>query len=270
MYQGYFAITEGTYVDYNTVTCLSPSNYQLPPRGMLPFSVPFGIAMEDDEYNPFTETTHFFSFYSPPEVKSLSEKEVKTNQIIPIMLKASKEKDKTFTTPSATVHEEEYVILNNNGSDKLKSTKVSTKYQPILCRFGRFGVTEAEYLNRTNIKCNTPKIEDDSDIGYEEIDVDVAENGVDFVKAGKLTMKGPNSGKMIWVYLLIILLIAVLLIALIALIIAYWEKIKAQYQGISANQGDEPHTTNKHLKYLIQNNQEDNPIPGGDGFNNFP
>ena len=182
------------------------------------------------------------------------------------MLKASKEKDKTFTTPSATVHEEEYVILNNNGSDKLKSSKVSVKYQPILCRFGRFGVTEAEYLNRTNIKCNTPKIEDDSDIGYEEIDVDVAENGVDFVKAGKLTMKGPNSGKMIWVYLLIILLIAVLLIALIALIMAYWNKIIAQYQGISANQGDEPHTTNKHLKYLIQNNPEENAMGGGDNL----
>ena len=267
---GYFAITEATYVDYNTLTCLSPSNYQLPPRGMLPFSVPFGVAMEDDEYNPFTETSHFFSFYSPPEVISLSEKEVKTNQVIPLMLKASKEKDKTFTTPSATVHEEEYVILNNNGSDKLKSSKVSVKYQPILCRFGRFGVTEAEYLNRTNIRCNTPKIEDDSDIGYEEIDVDVGENGVDFVKAGKLTMKGPNSGKMIWVYLLIILLIAILLIALIAFIMAYWNKIISQYQGINANQGDEPHTTNKHLKYLIQNNTDDNNPIGGDGFNNYP
>ena len=95
-------------------------------------------------------------------------------------------------------------------------------------------------------------------------------NGVDFVKAGKLTMKGPNSGKMIWVYLLIILLIAILLIALIAFIMAYWNKIISQYQGINANQGDEPHTTNKHLKYLIQNNPDDNNPIGGDGFNNYP
>ena len=34
---------------------------------------------------------------------------------------------------------------------ELKKNKVTVKYQPILCRFGRFGVTEAEYFNRTNI-----------------------------------------------------------------------------------------------------------------------
>ena len=251
---GYFAITEGTYVDYNHITCPSPSNYQLPPRGMLPFSVPFGVAMEDDDYNPFTETSHFFSFYSQPEIKSISEKEVKTNQVIPLILKASKVKDKTFTTPSATINEEEFIVLANDGTERLKKNKVTVKYQPILCRFGRFGVTEAEYFNRTNIKCNTPKIEDDSDIGYEEVDVDVAENGVDFVKAGKLTMKGPNSGKMIFVYLLIVLLVAILLIALLALLIAFFSKIR--YIGVGPNEDNDPHTRNKVLKYLNQGNDE--------------
>ena len=269
---GYFAVTEATYVDYNHITCLSPSDYQLPPRGMLPFSVPFGVAMEDDEYNPFTETSHFFSFYSPPEVKSISEKEVKTNQVIPLILKASKEKDKTFTTPSVSLNDEEYTILTNNGTEKIKSNKVRVKYQPILCRFGRFGTTEAEYFNRTHIKCNTPNIEDDSDIGFEEIDVDVAENGIDFVKAGKLTLQGPNSGKMIWVYILILLLILALLAGLVYLVYKYWDQVKNQFQGIKASQGDDPHTVAKKLKYLIEEEnglRENDPVEVGDDNRNF-
>ena len=227
---------------------------------MLPFSVPFGVAMEDDEYNPFTQTSHFFSFYSQPEVKSLSEKEIKSNQVVPILLKASKEKDKTFTTPSVSLNEEEYTILTNNGTESKKSNKVTLKYQPILCKFGRFGLTEAEYYNRTHIKCNTPNIDDDSDIGYEEIDVDVAENGVDFVKAGKLTIQGPNSGKMIWAYLLILLLILALLAGLVYIIYKYWDDIRNQFQGISASQGDDPHTKAKKLKYLIEENGEMEPV----------
>jgi hypothetical protein len=228
---------------------------------MLPFSVPFGVAMEDDEYNPFTETSHFFSFYSPPEVKSISEKEVKTNQVIPLILKASKEKDKTFTTPSVSLNDEEYTILTNNGTEKIKSNKVRVKYQPILCRFGRFGTTEAEYFNRTHIKCNTPNIEDDSDIGFEEIDVDVAENGIDFVKAGKLTLQGPNSGKMIWVYILILLLILALLAGLVYFVYKYYDQV--QFQVFEASQGDDPHTVAKKLKYLIE---EEN---GQNGDNNM-
>lgn len=36
----------------------------------------------------------------------------------------------------------------------------SFSYQPIACRFGRFGITIGKYVNRTLIKCITPGITD--------------------------------------------------------------------------------------------------------------
>jgi hypothetical protein len=39
-------------------------------------------------------------------------------------------------------------------------SKKSFNYQPISCRFGRFGSTVGQYVNRTLIKCLTPSIGD--------------------------------------------------------------------------------------------------------------
>ena len=36
----------------------------------------------------------------------------------------------------------------------------SFTYQPIVCRFGRFGMTAGTYVNSTLIKCITPAIDD--------------------------------------------------------------------------------------------------------------
>ena len=88
--------------------------------------------------------------------------------------------------------------FNNNGRDTLKSSNVSFKYQPIFCKFGRFWGIKFEYLNKINIKRNTPKIEDINNIVYEEIDV--PENVIELVKAVKWTMKRTNSGKMIYIF----------------------------------------------------------------------
>jgi hypothetical protein len=233
----------------------------------MPFTVPFGIAFNEDEFNPWTESSHTFTFYSNPDVKRISPNEFSTKEIVPIMLTAKDKMDKTFTTPSATIVEQDYIVLDNNNNNKnLKSKKKDFNYQPILCKFGKYGTTEAEYLNRTNIRCLSPNIKDDSEIGLEDVEMEVAENGVDFVPVGKVKLKGPNTGTMFWIYLLLIFLILLALIGLIALIASNWNKYMSQYMSVNANVGDEPHVKNKQLKYLIDdaeninnnNNNENN------------
>lgn len=53
-------------------------------------------------------------------------------------------------------------------------------------------------------------------------------NGVDWVANDDqvFTFVGPNAGRMIWVYILIILFILLLIILLLALISTYWNSVK--------------------------------------------
>lgn len=96
----------------------------------------------------------------------------------------------------------------------------------------------------------TPTIQDDSDIGYEEVPVEIALNGVDYVSNDDqlFTLIGPNAGRMIWVYILIILFMLLLLILLIALVSTYWNSaiLTADRDVRTAN---EPHVINKRPRY---------------------
>ena len=73
----------------------------------------------------------------------------------------------------------------------------------------------------------TPTIQDDSDIGVEEVQVEIALNGVDYVSnEDKLyTFIGPNSGSMAWIYILIAIFTALIIIMLTALISTYWNRL---------------------------------------------
>jgi len=225
--------------------------FSIPPGGKLPFSVPFSIAFNDDEFNPWTETSHFYSFYDLYDITSISPTEGKTTDITSVNVYASL--DKPFSMPSATSIEED-ILDYTNSNDGTVISKKSFAYQPITCRFGRFGVTEGEYANRTLIRCLTPSINDDSDVGYEEVPVEIALNGVDYLSNDDVmfTFIGPNAGKMIWVYILIVIFTAVLLIVIGALVSSYWNKIAMQLaESRAVYSGDQPHVVNKHPRYLI-------------------
>lgn len=69
-----------------------------------------------------------------------------------------------------------FIAIPQKGYEGLDNDQYGLK-----CKFGRFGVTPATYLNKTTILCLTPTIEDDpSDISTETVPVTVAMNGVDF------------------------------------------------------------------------------------------
>lgn len=89
----------------------------------------------------------------------------------------------------------------------------------ITCQFGRFGETQAVYVNQTTIKCISPAVEDDPDSIYREtVKITVAMNGVDHeVESSELefTFVGTGTYLVFWPFLVGALLIGLLIVALI-------------------------------------------------------
>jgi hypothetical protein len=48
---GYYGYTEAEYISYEQIVCATPQNYQVPIGASLPFSVPFSIGFNDDEFS---------------------------------------------------------------------------------------------------------------------------------------------------------------------------------------------------------------------------
>ncbi len=48
---GYYGYTEAEYINYEQIVCNIPENYQVPIGASLPFSVPFSIGFNDDEFS---------------------------------------------------------------------------------------------------------------------------------------------------------------------------------------------------------------------------
>ena len=248
---GYFAYTEGTFIDYNKITCPSPKGFEVPNGGGLPFTVPFSIAFNDDEFNPWTQTSHVFTFYKTPDVGIITPKEFNTTSIVPVYLKAEEEEQKYFSMPLASIHEDEYQVLNKDG-EHIRQVKKTVKDQPITCRFGKYGVTEADYLNKTDISCLTPKFQDDdNDIIYEEVMVEVAPNGVDYINAGKANIKGKEAKSVGCMYCVLAILGVIFLAALAGLIAWMCSK---KMLGIDGEIPNGPHTQNRRLKILNNDN----------------
>ena len=247
---GYFSYTEGTFISYNKITCPSPKDFNIPEGGVLPFTVPFSVAFNDDEFNPWTSTSHMFTFYPTPDVVVVNPKEVNTTSITPIHLKADVLEKQYFSMPIASIVEDEYQVLNKKG-DHIRDVKKSVAEQKFVCRFGKYGVTEAEFLNKTDIVCLTPKFNpEDDDIVYEEIPIEISPNGVDFIEAGKITLKGKKAKSAGFMYSVLAIL-GVLFLACIAALVAY-TFIKHRGLDIPVT----PHTIGGNLKYTLPNNEE--------------
>ena len=248
---GHFAYTEGTFLDYNKITCPSPKGFEIPDGGALPFTVPFSIAFNDDEFNPWTQSSHVFTFYKTPDVVIITPKEVNTTSIEPVYLKADSEEQEFFSMPLASIKEEEYQVLNKKG-EPIRKVKKTVMDQPITCRFGKYGVTQAEFVNKTDISCLTPKFQDDdNDIVYEEVPIEVAPNGIDYVDAGKINLKGQEA-KTVGCMYCILAILGILFLAALAGLIAWM--CSKKMLGIDGEIPKEPHTENRQLRYLQDRN----------------
>ena len=106
-------------------------------------------------------------------------------------------------------------------------------------------------MNQTDISCLTPKFQDeDDDIVYEEVHLEVAPNGVDFIDAGKINLKGQEAKSVGCMYCILAIL-GILFLAAIGALIA-WMCSKKMI-GIDGEIPKEPHTQNRQLRYLQEN-----------------
>lgn len=99
----------------------------------------------------------------------------------------------------------------------------------ITCQFGRFGETQAIFVNSTVIKCITPVVEDEPDSIYREIvKLTVAMNGVDHEEQTselEFTFVGTGSYLGFWPFLFGALLVGLLIVALIQFSDTLFKKI---------------------------------------------
>lgn len=61
-----FAIVDAEILTYDKLICKSPPEFKLPATSDQTISVPVGVSFMEDEFEPWTETTHRFRFYQPP------------------------------------------------------------------------------------------------------------------------------------------------------------------------------------------------------------
>ena len=94
-------------------------------------------------------------------------------------------------------------------------------FNQLKCSFGRFGDTDAVFVDENTIKCATPAISDDpNDIYLEEVSFSVSMNGLTFAEEGSETtlpfvFEGSGEPMGLLPVVLMILAIGVLLAAAI-------------------------------------------------------
>jgi len=135
----------------------------------LPEDVPFSIALNTDENDPWTETSHKFRFYDHPVLIRAEPTEVEVGTIQEVLVFADENSE--FFEP---------VPVNKLSSETDSGSVFVGGYSGITCQFGRFGETQAIFINETVIKCVTPAVDDDPDSIYKEtVKLTVAMNGMD-------------------------------------------------------------------------------------------
>lgn len=131
-----YAIVQAQVLDYNKLVCRSPEEFQLPEGADQMFSVPFSIAFGEEEFKPWTLSTHRYRFYKQPYIEEAKPEEVRIGKFSEIYVYASE--DSPFFEP-------------------LPSGK-SGDVTGIMCGFEDFGESMGMYINETTVMCVTPHI----------------------------------------------------------------------------------------------------------------
>ena len=159
--------------------------------------MPIGVAFQEDEFHPFTESLHRFRFYQPPHLIAVDPDECEVGRIVEVYVYA--DDDSEFWEPIPTSRS----MVGQYGLE---------------CGFGRFGNGQGLFINKTTIKCLTPTNNEDPDsIWRETVKLTVALNGQDFDEDSDLdfTFIGTGSSLVLWPWIIGTLLLALLKLALI-------------------------------------------------------
>lgn len=90
-----------TYLAYERIACRAPSEFTVTAPTAFPEDVPFSIALTNDEYDPWTETSHKFRFYEQPVVIRCEPTEVEVGTISEILVWSDESSEFFENVPAA-------------------------------------------------------------------------------------------------------------------------------------------------------------------------
>jgi hypothetical protein len=228
---GDYAIVSGKVLSHDKMICQSPANFNIPKQASLPFSVPFSIAFNKDEYDPWTQSAHRFRFYQNPYITKCTPTESEVGKMQEVYAYASS--DTEFIQPIP--------IEGSQYSD-----------YGIFCKFGKYGATPGVLINSTVVKCVTPTVQKNpEDLDRDTVTLSVAQNGQNFNENESqcdYTFTGTGEATSFWPWILALILLFILLIALLLCIAAIIQH-RSKHFGRTAHgydkHQDAPHVLNK-------------------------
>lgn len=199
------------------MVCKAPADFALASPNAFPHDVPFSLALVSDEYDPWTETYHKFRIYEQPQLLYCDPCEVNVGTIQEVLVFADKNYE--FFEP---------VPVNMPTANENAGPSVGG-LGGIMCQFGRFGVTQAIYINETVVKCVTPAVDDDPDSIYREVvKLSISMNGQDYeeeTNSLEFTFVGTGSYLVFWPFIIGALLIGLLIVALVVCCATIFQKM---------------------------------------------
>lgn len=137
--------------------------------------MPFAVAISGDEFSPWTKTSQKFRFYTQPSYDVVTPIEADVGRVSEVFVSAAE--DSEFFEPMPLTP----LALTEDGQPDPDESAKPAPLSAMRCRFGRFGETNAVFINSTTIKCTTPPGDDPPDAIYREsVILSVAMNGQDF------------------------------------------------------------------------------------------
>lgn len=174
-----YAIVEAEILSYSRLACRTPETLPLTSTAALPRDVPFSVALSGDEFSPWTSTYHKFRFYEQPIIDKVEPAEVDVGRLEEVFVTAAD--DSEFFDPLPV--SPPVLAASGQTADSDVPTVQAAGLSAMRCRFGRFGESNAVYVNATTVKCTTPPADDSSDTIYKEtVKFSLAMNGEDFME----------------------------------------------------------------------------------------
>ena len=234
---------EASFLSETKLTCRSPKGF-VPER--LPYSVPFSIAFNKDDLEPWTQSPHRFRFYDQP----ITERSLPSESEVGVMT--------------------EVYVHSEDGTKFMEPVPVEgMPYDDygLSCQFGRFGKTPGTLLNSTTVKCITPQLEEHPEELYREtIDLVVAQNGQnynEFESETKYTFVGTKTESSFWPWIIALILIFLALIAIVFCLALYITKQSQLQTSTHAYQPENaPYVLNQKPRgYMSQQDEQYNNNP---------
>jgi len=156
------------------MACRTPETIPMNPTSALPLDLPIAVANSGDEFSPWTKTSQKFRFYDQPVYDTVYPTEVEVGKITEVYVSAAEDSEFFEPMPLTPLDLSDDEYADDQGA---KPATLSA----IRCRFGRFGETNAVFINSTTIKCTSPSGDEEPDDIYREtVVLSVAMNGQDF------------------------------------------------------------------------------------------